>query len=56
MVKGIPDIIQPPTKTKTIVYAKPYTRINTYYLYLLLILISIKKNNPDLENRDFSLH
>lgn len=41
MVKGIPDIITPPTKIKKTVYAQTYTRINTYYLYLLLILISI---------------
>lgn len=44
MVKGILDIITPPTKIKKTVYAQTYTRINTYYLYLLLILISIKKD------------
>ncbi len=57
MVKGILDIIQPPTKIKKTVYAQTYTRINTYYLYLLLILISITiQNDLDIENRDFLLY
>lgn len=41
MVKGILDIITPPTKIKKTVYAQTYTHINTYYLYLLLTYWSI---------------